>query len=77
MMHVDFITYITFIHTMSSKSIPTPHLKAIMDKEASGVTKANREAFILQRKKDALNCYLRTACMRVSNDLMFRNDVSE
>lgn len=29
----------------------------------------DRAAFIAQRKMDSLNCYLRTACMRLSDDI--------
>lgn len=30
----------------------------------------DRAAFILQRKRDALNCYLRTCCMRLSEEIV-------
>lgn len=55
----------------------TPHLRSILEKSPvppqtpeNSVTLA-RASFVLQRKRDALNCYLRTACMRMSGDLVF------
>jgi hypothetical protein len=34
----------------------------------------DRVAFIVQRRRDALNCYLRTCCMRLSDDIVMGCD---
>ena len=63
---------------MKRDGIMTGHLKAIIDTSYANDTGTNttkthtmdKVEFMLQRKRDALNCYLRTACMRVSGDLI-------
>lgn len=40
-------------------------------------TLEDRTKFILQRKRDALNCYLRTCCMRLADDIILEEEEEE
>lgn len=62
---------------MASKAPLPPHLRSIIDegvREAGGgpqlPTVQDRVAFIVERRRDALNCYLRTCCMRLAGDIV-------
>ena len=74
-------TFVIIISDMPPKNkkqmdrVMTPHLKAIITKHTSPDCDSTqdtlaRASFMLQRKRDALNCYLRITCMRISGDMM-------
>lgn len=52
----------------------SPYLSKILEDEVPGVGADGRAAYILQRKRDALNCYLRTCCMRLAPDIVVECD---
>ena len=58
------------LRAMIANSSPEPDPKmGAMENDTQKMALA-RASFMLQRKRDALNCYLRTVCMRVSGDLV-------